>query len=117
MVNQRVMRAISGNTTNRCVQDLVNIKVIMTDYTGANAVSNLNNYLIFHQAVDIRDAQQMYCFTIGFVNNGEYHPITISNKALSIATNNVGTVTVQGGDGAFVKQVFIAIPQINIAGL
>ena len=117
LLNQRLSRSISGDRVNRCLQDLLNIKVITTDNTGANAVSGLNNYLIFHQAVDIRDAQQMYCFTVGFVNNNKYYYSTVSSKALSIATNDVGTVSVQGGEAAFVKQVFIAIPQIGAATL
>ena len=117
LLNQRLSRSISGNRTTKCMQDLLNIKVITSDASGTNAVSGLDNYLIFHNAVDIRDPSNMYCFTVGFVNGGQYRLAQISNKALSIATNSVGTVAVQGGEAAFVKQVFIAIPQIGAATL
>ncbi len=114
-LNGKLNRTISGNRTARCSQNLLNIKVITTDAAGTNAGAGLDNYLIIHHALDIRDPSNMYCFTAGFVTGGQYKLAQISNKALSIATNAVGTVAVQGGDASFSKQVFVAIPQIGAA--
>ena len=115
LLGGKLNRTISGNRTTRCIQDLLNTKVITTDAAGMNAVSGLDNYLIIHHALDIRDPSNMYCFTSGFVTGGQYKLAQISNKTLSIATNTVGTVAVQGGDASFIKQIFIAIPQIGAA--
>ena len=113
--DEKQAKTISGDKTNKCTQDLKNIKIIMSDYNGNGVVSGYDSYMVIHYACDIRDAQQYYCFTVGYVSGNEYHPATVSNKVLSLATNSVGTVAVQGGSSSFVKQVFILIPQINFA--
>ena len=114
-VNVKLNKSISGNQQTRCIQDLLNVKIITADAQGASAVSNLDGYLVFHIAVDIRDAQQYYLHSVGLINNNQYFGTLTSYRNLTMATNKFGTVSIQGGIASYIKQVFICIPQINAA--
>lgn len=107
---QKDIRTKSGRTEQR----YGNLSVVTTNAQGENAVSGFTNCLCFHLALDIRNAQQYFLLSVGFIMNNQYYGSVISSKGnLTMATNTVGTVAIQGGAAEFVKQTFLLIPQVD----
>lgn len=93
-----------------------NLRISTSGKDGNGVLTHMNNYLIFHMAVDFGQPTARYFSSFGFKPDGQgYQYIAISQKDLSIlATNSAGTVAMTAPDRTdYIKQVFIGIPIID----
>ena len=93
-----------------------NLRISTSGKDGNGVLTHMNNYLIFHMAVDFGQPTSRYFSSFGFKPDGQgYQYIAISQKDLSIlATNSAGTVAMTAPDRTdYIKQVFIGIPIID----